>query len=54
MVEVVTGEYPDVGENEENVAEPEEDFEEFQTSVEPESIISQAAVGVFHQDESEV
>ena len=45
---------PMVCENEENVGNPEEDFEESQAPVEPESIISQAAVGVFHQDKSKI
>ena len=43
-----------VYENEENVGEPEEDFEQSQSPVEPESIVSQATIGVFHQYESKI
>ena len=52
MVEVVDGDDPQVWENKENVGKPEQDFEQSQAPIEPESIISQAAVGVFHQHES--
>ena len=54
MVEVVDGVEAQVYENEENVGEPEQDFEQSQVPVEPESIISQATIGVFHQHESEI
>ena len=54
MVEVVTGDNPHVGENEENVGKPEQDSEQFQAPVEPEPVISKATVGVFHQDESAI
>ena len=54
MVEVVTGDNPHVGENEENVGKPEQDSEQFQAPVEPEPVISKATVGVFHQHESAI
>ena len=44
VVEEVDGEDAQVGEDEENIAKPEEDLEQSQTSVEPESIISQATI----------
>ena len=53
-VEKVDGVETQVYENEENVGEPEEDFEQSQSSVEPESVISQATIGIFHQHESEI
>ena len=53
-VEKVDGVESQVYENEENVGEPEEDFEQSQSSVEPESVISQATIGVFHQHESKI
>ena len=52
IVEEVDGDDAQVCENEENVGEPEQDFEQSQAPVEPESIISQATIGVFHQHES--
>lgn len=54
IVEEVDGDDAQVCENEENVCEPEQDFEQSQAPVEPESIISQATIGVFHQHESEI
>ena len=53
-VEKVDGVESQVYENEENVGEPEEDFEQSQSSVEPESVIRQATIGVFHQHESKI
>ena len=44
VVEVVDGEDPKVGENEENVAKPEQNVEQSQAPIEPESIICQAAI----------
>ena len=44
MVGVVASEDTQVGDNEENVGEPEQDSEQSQASVEPESVISQASV----------
>ena len=44
MVEVVDGDDAQVGEDEEDVAEPEQNLEESQPAVEPESIISQATI----------
>ena len=54
MVEVVDGYDPKVCEMEENIWNPVENVEKFQAAVEPESIISQATIGVFHQDESKI
>ena len=54
MVEVVDGVEAQVYENEENVGEPEQDCEQSQAPVEPESIISQATIAVFHQHESKI
>ena len=50
----MTGVEAQVGDNEENVGQPEQDLEQSQSTVEPESIISQATIGVFHQDESRI
>ena len=44
MVKVVAGDNPQVCEDEENVCEPEQDSEQSQTSIKPESVISQASV----------
>ena len=52
MVDEVDGDNSQICENEENVRKPEQDLEESQATVEPESVISQATIRVFHQDES--
>ena len=54
MVDEVDGDNSQVCENEENVRKPEQDLEQSQATVEPESVISQATIRVFHQDESEI
>ena len=48
------GDDAQVCENEENVGKPEQDFEQSQAAIEPESVISQATIGVFHQHESKI
>ena len=51
-VEIRDEDESEVCENEESVCEPEQNLEEPQATVEPESVISQAAIRVFHQHES--
>ena len=52
-VEIRDEDESEVCENEESVCEPEQNLEEPQATVEPESVVSQATIRVFHQDESE-
>ena len=54
MVDEVDGDDAQVWKNEENVRKPEQDLEQSQATVEPESVISEATIRVFHQDESEI